>query len=603
MAKRRDAMPPALRNLRAARPADQSSAGQADTPLPGSTGAASAPTEVRPDSSAAHLTRLGLAEPLPVVSALKQGFEKFCAAVDVTSAFMLFNNDVLLKQLRQPVLQGSAGQASVSLTQLHEQVSDFQRLLKAAPAGSKQDQMARKQVDKLLADVVKNTHNLLHGTGASQRIATVLASLVLYPLPFLTAQFQHEEQYLTLICAAYAKTAAMAIGYVRNDTSDLKLFIHHLKGRHSVFLYPALAYTIPAFVKAAHHLQTNIPYGIGAGIFTAGALVATFYSKEVTALHHRIMKTMEDGGNLPEAVQAGALGLLATIPENQQGMAQMRARVENQVGPISDPFSTVLSFHNEALSALETALKKGLTSEHRARLEDAAPIAQAGSAANKHPDLAKKLAFALTAAIVTFTVAALSFPELLGTVDLGIDAVFVTTLMFLMAQNKSKTPQDILTEFKTFAGLSLAALAFTSANKATGFLEKDGGFVPGVVGITSTNLLLSGPLASTVAKALLMVSAGASQAVHYLRTAGGEQLAATDIELANGPRIVELPDDEPAVTSNHQLPDLNLGSDLSKDIGSAFDIGVDGRAAPNISPGQLQPAVISPGANLPSAMV
>ncbi len=494
-------------------------------------------------ASEAHLARLALEAP----SRFKRGLDRFCAAIDLTGAIMQFNNKAFLDALRQPALRDADGNPSVSLADLHAQLTAFHALLERAPAGSKEDQAAVRQLKRLTGAVLKDIHNLRHGVKGGQRLATALASLALYPLPFLTAYFQHEEQYLTLVCAAYAKTAALAIGYVRNDTADFKLFLHHLKGRHSVFLYPAAAYAIPAFVKAANGLQTSIPYGLGAGLFTALALVATFYQAEVTGVYQRVAGTLENKGKLPEMVQTELLNLMTALEENEVGVGQLRQGVERHIGPISDHMSTQMSFFGEDSQALHKQCHQFLTPEQQGESDGAGP--RIGKRSN--PDLGEKLAFDVTAAIVTFAVAALSFPELLGTVDLGIDALFVSILMLHLALNPAKTKQDALSEFKTFAGLSTAALAFTGINKATGFLDKEGAFGPGVAGITAANLLLSGPLASGLANGLMALSNGAGSAWSYLRPAPATE---PDLEMDQGGFVEELPDDQdgapPALASS-----------------------------------------------------
>ncbi|MES2742446.1 MAG: hypothetical protein V4754_16070 [Pseudomonadota bacterium] len=485
--------------------------------------------------SVAHLARLGLEAP----SRLKRRVDQFCAAIDLTSALMRFNNTAFLDELRQPALPDADGNPYVSLADLHGQITAFQALLDRAPVGGKEDQAAVKQLKRLIGEVLKDIHNLQHGVQGKQRLAAALASLALYPLPFLTAYFQHEEQYLTLVCAAYAKTAALAIGYVRNDTSDFKLFLHHLKGRHSVFLYPAAAYAIPAFVKAANGLQKSIPYGLGAGLFTALALVATFYQREVGAMTQRVLGTLDNKGTLPDMVQSEVLGLIAAMQNNAAGVAELRAQFERQRGPISDHLSMQLSFLGEDGHALEHQLDQLLTAGQPDHAEGGA--VRAATPAN--PDLGNKLAFAVSAAIVTFSVAALSYPELLGTVDLGIDAMFVSVLMLHLALTPTKTKQDALSEFKTFAGLSTAALAFTGINKATGFLDREGAFGPALAGITSANLLLSGPLASGLANALMALSHGAGSAWGYLRPAPA---AEADLEMGRTGSVEEWPDDAAA---------------------------------------------------------
>lgn len=613
-AHRRGPIPPEVRDLIGARTAGQPGTGQATAQPAEPAGAARACVEALPGSSAAHLARLGIEEPFPEVSALRRRADNFSAMIDVLSAIRQFNNAGLLAQLRQPVLRDAAGQPSVSLAQLHLQLSDFQQVLRAAPAVRKEDQAGLKQIEKLLADALKNVHNLLHGSKGSQRVVHALASLVLYLLPALTAYFQHQEQYLIMVCAAYAKTAALAIGYVRNETGDLKLFTHHLKSRHSVFLYPALAYTIPAFVKAANHLQHNIPYGIGAAILNAGALMATFYSKEVTALYQRMTGTQDDGGRLPQEMHVEARNLIAAMQENQTGMTQLRGHFEKSVGPISDHLSTTLSFHHEGMTALETEIKKRLKitaaenhpagadqvgpshlaqwlaqAMHRKSLDPAAPKAA------KDPDLTHKLAFAATAIIVTTALVALNFPDLMPVIDLGEDAILVACIMVMLALNKAKTKQDALYELVSFAGLSMISVAFSSANKATGYLEKDAGFVPGLLGITASNLLLARPLASALANVLLILADGAGSAANYVRTATAGPAPDVDLEMGPGPRIVELPDDDADTAASSglrhpPLPPIDAGSTLSEDIGRALGIDLGAHAAPGNLAGQARPA-------------
>jgi hypothetical protein len=273
-------------------------------------------------------------------------------------------------------------------------------------------------------------------------------------------------------------------------TTDFALFRDRWVARNMINVEQAV-YFMPSVFKP--RLNASLPYNVMGGATSVACLFGAFMSGEIRAAvtgalglrrHPRLAEagramTTEARGALQEAMHGVRLdaALLSDTKEAFEREGEINPLVSRQVNLVVDVYRQL---GDKMMSALDIAPE----------------------ASRHNPDLRAKLALAVFTAMICFTSAGLMYPDTIGVVDLGSDAVFTSAFQLSLAFKGDVSRRDALDEFKTFSGFSVVLLAMLAANKAGGdFLSKGTtGMLVGMLSMSALNLVAPGPVGGASAR-------------------------------------------------------------------------------------------------------
>jgi hypothetical protein len=282
----------------------------------------------------------------------------------------------------------------------------------------------------------------------------------------------------------------MAVGSMRSPTAANKhSLLDHFMARHYFNIVGATIFAVPTFVGKLNKAGEHPGFSAADGALSTAALFGGFFGKEIkellntwrhgspnpdlTAAAARLTSTTRQAltsvMNLVQADQAALLGARDEFTQN--GQHELSPYTSKQVTLAANAYTSIASELGQALG-----------------LQDTTPA--------ENRDRTAKLALAVFTSAVCATTTGLMYPDKIGMVDLGSDAIFTAALMVKLAVNHNVTRGDALEEFKSFAGLSLVMLAVLTANHAAGqFIERGPtGLLVGSVAMAALNCTIPGPV-------------------------------------------------------------------------------------------------------------
>ena len=322
-------------------------------------------------------------------------------------------------------------------------------------------------------------------------------------------------------------------------TTDFGLFKERWLSRNMINLEQAV-YFMPSVFKP--RLNKSVPYNVGGGLTSVAFLFGAFMHDEIRGavtgrLGLRRHPGLADAGReMTPAAREGLEGLMRGVRLDMASLAGTKEDFEarHEINPlVSKQVNLAVDVYRQLGDKMMSAL-------------DLDPeIAQA------NPDFKAKLALAVFTAVICFASAALMYPDTIGVVDLGSDAIFTSAFQMSLAFKGSVSRRDALDEFKTFSGFSVVLLAMLAANKAgDDFLSKGtSGMLVGMLSMSALNMLAPGPVGTASARLIekLMNLSGAdignalwSVGDHVFNLmAGGRMPSAVEIRELDGDEDLE----------------------------------------------------------------
>jgi hypothetical protein len=407
---------------------------------------------------------------------------------DLRTALMRGDDDLFIAGLRAPQPTPAGTQShDARLLRLNADVAHMREVLlqSQAPAA------LIVHLNRGLAEIESTLQALQTDRPLGTRMAVHLAMHgLLSPLPLAVPVYNRQNQFASELVGLYAKTTLMAIGSMRSPTATNKhSLLDHFMARHYINIVQAAIFVVPTFVGKLNKAGEHPGFTAAAGALSTAALFGGFFGKEIkellntwrhgspnpdlTAAAAVLTSTTRDAlasvMNLVQADQAALLGARDEFTQN--GQHELSPYTSKQVTLAANAYTSIASELGQALG-----------------LQDTTPA--------ENRDRTAKLALAVFASAVCATTTGLMYPDKIGMVDLGADAIFTTALMVKLAVNHNVTQGDALEEFKSFAGLSLVMLTVLTANQAADqFIDRGPtGLLVGSVAMAALNCTLPGPL-------------------------------------------------------------------------------------------------------------
>ncbi|WP_146124519.1 hypothetical protein [Burkholderia ambifaria] len=320
-----------------------------------------------------------------------------------------------------------------------------------------------------------------------------------------------QQLFASELFALTSKAMLEGIGMARTRTTGAGLVKDRLMARNYANTLQALEFVLPTFVKPSAHLNRKTWVDLLATVVSTTGLFAGFMGADIKNQFDKRLR----GGVDPALRSVGAAlndeqrTALAAIDNDAKALHEaaldMRgASIVGETAQVSPHLGKQIQLVLRACNRLAEMTSHTLTDGDRAVLDS--------GAARANPDRNAKVALALFTAAVTATTALLTFPDTIGVVDLGSDALFTTILMAVNANNPDMSRHDALEEFKTFAGLSVVLLAVLAANKlGHDFIDHgDRGLAVGATVLSMLNATVPGIVGEKAANAVERALAGAS---------------------------------------------------------------------------------------------
>lgn len=407
---------------------------------------------------------------------------------DLHTTLMRGDDREFIAGLREPVPADGGTQAHVArLSVLKADVAHMREMLLESQAP--ETLVAR--LDRGLGKIESTLEALHTDRPLGVRMAVHLAMLgLMSPLPLAVPAYSRQNQFESELVGLYAKTALMAIGSMRSPTATNKhSLLDHFMARHYINLMQAAIFAVPVFVDKLNKVGGHPGFTAAAGAMSTCALFGGFFGKEIREL----LNTWRHGSPNPDLTAAAGMLTPATRQALTSVMDTVRADHATLVGARDE-------FTQNGRRELSSYTSKQVTLAANAYSSVASDLGQALGLQNTTPgenrELTAKLALAVFTGAVCATTTGLMYPDTIGMVDLGSDAVFTTALMVKLAHNHNVTRGDALEEFKSFAGLSLVMMAVLAANHAADrFIERGPtGLLVGSVAMAVLNCTIPGPV-------------------------------------------------------------------------------------------------------------
>lgn len=414
---------------------------------------------------------------------------------DFRTALMRGDDARFIAELRGPALpRGESQDHGADLARLRADVVDMRDKLHASQASA----ALIKHFDQRLTEVDSTLHALQTDQPLAKRMAVYLAMNTLLPaLPLAVPVRSHQNQFVAELAGLYAKTTLMAVGSIRSPTAANKHSLgDHFMSRHYINVMQSMIFALPTFVGKLNHVNDHPAFSVGAGAISTFALFGGFFGNEIRAF----VNTRRHGSPNPDLAAARPLSSPA-----QQALAAVMDLAQSGRDALLGARDR---FIQDGRHELSPYTGKQVTLAADAYLAMARDLAEALGLSNEdrreNHDFLAKVALAVFTATVCATTTALMYPDKIGMVDLGSDAIFTAALMLKHATNPNVTRGDALEEFKSFAGLSLVMLAVLAANHAAGqFIEKGHtGLLVGSLTMAALNMTIPGPVGNAAGAGL-----------------------------------------------------------------------------------------------------
>jgi hypothetical protein len=374
---------------------------------------------------------------------------------------------------------------------------------------------------------------------------------LLLPIAPLAIPLQtHQNKFEAELVGLYAKTALMAIGSARSPTSGNRhSLMDHFMSRHYINVVQAAIFAAPAFVPKLKKLNDNIKFNATAGVLSTAALMGGFFGKEIKDMVNKCFR-----GSPNPALHAAGEGLQPQTIERLEQVMQTALAGKNALMEAKNDFDA-------QGRELSPSTSKQVTMAANAFLAIADDMSDAlrrrgEMVPHDNPDLKAKLALAMFTVMVCATTTGLMYPDKIGIVDLGSDAVFTAALMVHHAVNPNVTRKDALEEFKSFAGLSLVMIALLAADRAGGqFIDKNAkGLMIGSLAMAALNVTIPGPVGhaagATLEKLMSLRPADLGEALKAVGHNALELFRGMVPARASGVTLEEIP--EPPPQASHE---------------------------------------------------
>jgi len=187
-------------------------------------------------------------------------------------------------------VEAASGPPAGSLDALQRDVADMKvRLRAVSPSGYDVPPehvlppKISRHIDQRLDEIASVLSGLQKDEPAARRAAIYVGMNLLLPVfPMAVSIGAGEKKFVAELSAMYAKTALMAVGAMRSPTaSDKHSVKEHFLSRHYISLVQAAAFALPTFVKKLNHLNTNLPFGVGAGVGTSAVAFHAFFGQQI----------------------------------------------------------------------------------------------------------------------------------------------------------------------------------------------------------------------------------------------------------------------------------------------------------------------------------
>jgi hypothetical protein len=377
-------------------------------------------------------------------------WKNFYLDTDAVKALRLGQTATFLNQLRQG--DDAGGFLACGLNHL-DIIDSLVELCREQGVSAQQASALKQNIQGVRSPLqgLNKDHHLAHRlAGATAATLGGLAPLAL-AVPVGLKQLKLLAQQIAL----YTKTALYTAGAIRNPNSNTTTWIDLLITRHALIGVQSLLYAGVAFSRkvAVQELKDKFWFNATVTLIAGAVLALSYYKNKVGAAAVKLKKAIqpsvqnEEPGELTEQATQALSAIIDLAAHDQSALIKARADFEGFV------HETTQCQTSHALTQYQNLLKNVTALLHPDEQAVAAPPVN-------NPDHIPKRALEVVAALATFGATALAMPDYALVVDDLIDAIFVTSVMDMMARNPTKTMEDACAEFENFVGMSVVSIPF-----------------------------------------------------------------------------------------------------------------------------------------------